>query len=65
MFVDRFIFEESYFAGPADSQQAIERFSEAAARLRISAFVESIAGSAAEPVQGPLLRSPCTGQISV
>jgi hypothetical protein len=34
MFVDRFIYEESYFASPADDQQAIERFSEAAARLR-------------------------------
>jgi hypothetical protein len=34
MFVDRFIFEESYFASPADDQQAIERFNEAAARLR-------------------------------
>jgi hypothetical protein len=33
MFVDRFIFEESYFAGVADDQQAIERFNEAAARL--------------------------------
>jgi hypothetical protein len=34
MFVDRFIFEEGYFASPADDQQAIERFNEAAARLR-------------------------------
>jgi hypothetical protein len=34
MFVDRSIFEESYFASPADDQQAIERFNEAAARLR-------------------------------
>jgi hypothetical protein len=34
MFFDRFIFEESYFASPADDQQAIERFNEAAARLR-------------------------------
>jgi hypothetical protein len=34
MFVDRFIFEENYFASPADDQQAIERFNEAAARLR-------------------------------
>jgi hypothetical protein len=34
MFVDRFIFEESYFAGPADDQQAVERFNEAATRLR-------------------------------
>jgi hypothetical protein len=34
MFVDRFIFEDSYFASPADGQQAIERFNEAAARLR-------------------------------
>jgi hypothetical protein len=33
MFVDRFIFEESYFASPADDQ-AIERFNEAAVRLR-------------------------------
>jgi hypothetical protein len=29
---------------------------------RISALVESIPSSAAEPVQGPLLRSSCTGQ---
>jgi hypothetical protein len=41
MFVDRFIFEESYFAGPADSQQAIERFSEAAARLRMAPYFEA------------------------
>ena len=34
MFVDRFIFDESYFASAADDQQAIERFNEAAARLR-------------------------------
>jgi hypothetical protein len=34
MFVDRFIFEEGYFVSPADDQQAIERFNEAAARLR-------------------------------
>jgi hypothetical protein len=34
MFVDRFVFDESYFGSPADDQQAIERFNEAAARLR-------------------------------
>jgi hypothetical protein len=34
MFADRFIFEESYFASSADDQQAVDRFNEAAARLR-------------------------------
>jgi hypothetical protein len=35
MFADRFaIFEESFFASPADDQQGIECFNDAAARLR-------------------------------
>jgi hypothetical protein len=34
MFADRFIFEESSFASPADGQQAADRFNEAAGRLR-------------------------------
>jgi hypothetical protein len=34
MFADRFILEESYFASSADDPEAVDRFNEAAARLR-------------------------------
>ena len=44
-FLDRLIFEESYFASPADDQQAIERFHDAAARLRSTILDPGVRGA--------------------
>jgi hypothetical protein len=68
MFVDRFVFDESYFGSPADDQQAIERFNEAAARLRSTVQGLRVRGAAAPEqhssscsrisMRGPVCKKP-------